>query len=172
MATRRGQRQGRGSNSTTPRPLARNLPATHRAPRYLVDDAPRGRTRQHVIALRVESEESAPRHLDLLVAAVTGQHKGARGVGGQAVLGHLQAALVDVPLDELQPKSTSTGLSVGWPGRRAQGLVGGGGAGSSEAAPRKWRGSTGPRKGREMTIQSPCLPTQCKRFFCFEGKKI
>lgn len=121
----RGQGQGRGLNSTTPRPLARNLPATHRAPRYLVDDAPRGRTCQHVIALRVESKESAPGHLDLLVAAVTGQHEGACGIGGQAVLGHLQAALVDVPLDELQPKSTSTGLSVGWPGRRAQGLVGG-----------------------------------------------
>lgn len=144
MATGQGQRQGRGSSSTTPRPLGRNIPATHQAPRYLVDDAPRGRTRQHVIALRVESEESAPGHLDLLVAAVAGQHEGARGVGGQAVLGHLQAALVDVPLDELHPKSTSIGLSAVWPGRRAAGWRG---AGSSEVAPRKWRGIHRPQEG-------------------------
>lgn len=111
----------RGLSSTRPRPLGRNLPATQQAPRYLVDDAPRGRTRQHVIALRVKSEESAPGHLDLLVAAVTGQHEGARGVGGQAVLGHLQATLVDVPLDELQPKSMSAALSVGWSGPGARG---------------------------------------------------
>lgn len=110
-----------GLSSTRPRPLGRNLPATQQAPRYLVDDAPRGRTRQHVIALRVKSEESAPGHLDLLVAAVTGQHEGARGVGGQAVLRHLQATLVDVPLDELQPKSMSAALSAGWSGHGARG---------------------------------------------------
>ena len=83
------------------------------AARYLVDDAPCGRARQHVIPLRVKSKEPAPGDLDLLVAAVTRQHEGARGVSGEAILGHLQAALVDVPLDELQRQSTSTALSAG-----------------------------------------------------------
>lgn len=84
------------------------LLSTTSAPHYLVDDAPRGRTRQHVVALGVKCEEPAPRHLHLLVAAVTGQDKGACGVGGEAVLRHLEAALVDVPLDELRAQSTTT----------------------------------------------------------------
>lgn len=92
-----------------PTPPGRNLSAHPDRPsaptRYLVDDAPCGRTRQHVISLRVKSEEPAPGHLNLLVAAVTRQHKGAGGIGGEAVLGHLQATPVDVPLDKLQPGS-------------------------------------------------------------------
>lgn len=82
-------------------------------PRYLVDDTPGGRTGQHVISLGVKGEEPAPGNLNLLVAAVTGQHEGARGVRGEPKLGHLQATLVDVPLDELQPQSTAEPLSSG-----------------------------------------------------------
>lgn len=109
-------------------PSREDPPCRPHTPRHLVDDASRGRTRQHVISLRVKSEESPPGDLNLLVAAVPGQHKGARGVGGEAVLGHLQAALVDVPLDELQAQSTGArrsqrgrqGPSPGWAVRGAR----------------------------------------------------
>lgn len=130
---------------------------------YLVDDAPCGRACQHVIPLRVKSEESAPGGLHLLVAAVTRQHEGARGVSGEAVLGHLQAAPVDVPLDELQPQSTGLALSVG----RQQSP---GPGGRREDRPQeRGGGSTGPGKGSEMTTQSRLFPTQFKHFL--KGRK-